>query len=70
MARDDGDSRLADIAARLEVDVNYAGVYRHRLLGAGMIVATGKGRIDFAHHATREWLRDEAAYAAANFPDD
>ncbi|MEQ8717128.1 MAG: ATP-binding protein [Acidimicrobiales bacterium] len=70
MARDDGDSHLADIAARLEVDVGYAGVYRHRLLGAGMIVATGRGRIDFAHHATREWLRDEAAYAAANFPDD
>lgn len=70
MARDAGESRLGDIAARLQVDVNYAGVYRHRLLGAGMIVATGKGRIDFAHHATREWLRDEAAYAASTFPDD
>ena len=31
MARDDGESKLADIAGRLEVTTNYAGVYRHRL---------------------------------------
>ena len=60
MARDDGESRLADVADRLGVDTNYAGVYRHRLIRAGMIVATGRGRIDLAHHAARGWLRHKA----------
>ena len=38
MAQDDGESSLADIAARLHVGTNYAGVYRRRLIRAGMIV--------------------------------
>jgi len=59
MAVDDGESRLADVAARLDVGTKYAGVYRRRLIDAGMIIPTGKGRIDFTHHATREWLRSE-----------
>lgn len=58
MAADDGESHLADIARRLGVDVNYAGVYRQRLIRAGMIVATARGRIDLAHHAARTWIRD------------
>lgn len=58
MARDEGESRLAAIAERLGVDTNYAGVYRHRLIKVGMITASGRGRIDFAHHATRQWLRE------------
>ncbi|MCP4967995.1 MAG: ATP-binding protein [bacterium] len=70
MARDDGPSRITTIAERLEVDNGYAGVYRHRLIKAGMIIAAGKGRIDFAQHSTRQWLRTEAAYLAAKFPDD
>lgn len=70
MARDDGPSRITTIAERLEVDNGYAGVYRHRLIKAGMIIAAGKGRIDFAQHSTRQWLRTEAAYQAAKFPDD
>ena len=43
MAQDDGESRLADVAGRLGVDVNYAGVYRQRLIRAGMIASTGRG---------------------------
>lgn len=70
MARDDDGSRLSTIAERLGVDTNYAGVYRHRLIHAGMIAAAGHGRVDFAHHATRDWIRNEAAYAAISFPDD
>ncbi|WP_423919933.1 ATP-binding protein [Candidatus Poriferisodalis sp.] len=58
MAADAGESRLADIAQRLGVDVNYAGVYRRRLIRAGMIVATTRGRVDLAHHAARAWIRD------------
>ena len=70
MARDDEASELATVAARLGVDINYAGVYRRRLIRAGMIVPAGKGRVDFAHHAARAWLRGEPAYTAAAFPDD
>ena len=59
MAQDDGESRLAEVAGRLGVDTNYAGGYRHRLIRAGMIISTGRGRIDLAHHAAREWLRTQ-----------
>ena len=55
-----GESRLSDVAGRLGVDVNYAGVYRQRLIRAGMIASTGWGHIDLAHHAAREWIRTQA----------
>ncbi len=61
MAHDDGESTVADVARRLGVDTNYAAVYRQRLIRAGMIMPTGKGRIDLAHHAARGWLRQQAA---------
>ena len=61
MAQDDGESRLADIAARLDVGTNYAGVYRRRLISAGMIVSTGRGRIDLSHHVARDWIRSKVA---------
>lgn len=70
MARGDSSTRLSTIAERLGVDTNYAGVYRHRLIQAGMVAPAGHGRVDFAHHATRDWIRNEAAYAAISFPDD
>ena len=57
MSLDESESKLADIAARLERDLKYASVYRNRLIKADMITATGRGRIDFVHHATREWLK-------------
>ena len=57
MAHDEHASRLADIADRLGVNAKFAGVYRHRLINAGMIVAAGRGWVDFAHHTTRAWLR-------------
>ena len=60
MAQDDGKSRLADVAERLGVDTGYAGVYRRRLIRAGMIVAPSRGEIDLAHHAARQWLRHKA----------
>ena len=60
MADDDGESRMVDVAHRLGVDTNYAGVYRQRLIRAGMIVATGRGRVDLAHDAARGWLRQKA----------
>ena len=61
MAIDDSESRLAEIAQRLDVDINYAGVYRQRLIRAAMIVGTGRGRIDLAHNAARRWIREMPA---------
>lgn len=57
MAQDDGQSRLAEVAERLGVGVSYASVYRQRLLRAGMIISTGHGSVDLAHHAARDWIR-------------
>ena len=56
MTADHGESKLADIADRLGVTTSYAGVYRQRLLRAGVIAVTGKGRITFTHPATRDWI--------------
>ncbi len=66
MAQDDGESRIVEIAARLRVDTKYASVYRHRLIKAGMISATGRGRINFTHHAARDWIRSEMAHNYAD----
>lgn len=60
MAQDDGPSRMADLAARLGVDANYASQYRLRLIAAGMIRATSHGYVDFTLPYLREHLRDQA----------
>ena len=57
MALDDGESRTADIAARLGVSREYVGVYRYRLMKSGMVAPAGRGRLDFALDATRQWIR-------------
>ena len=57
MALDDGESRTADIAARLGVRSEYVGVYRHRLMKSGMVAPAGRGRLDFALAPAREWIR-------------
>ena len=62
MAEDDGPTRITDLAARLDVKQNYLSVYRSRLLRSGMIMSPRRGQLDFAHHATRQWLRDGDDY--------
>ena len=57
LAEDDGPSRTSDIAARLGVSSGYASVYGHRLMKAGMVASAGKGRLDFALSAARQWIR-------------
>lgn len=42
MAIDDGPSRIANVARRMSVDLNYANQYRRRLLDAEMITAAGR----------------------------
>ena len=57
MAQDDGESSTADISKRLGRSSSYISTYRSRLIRAGFIRSTGHGRVDFAHQATRAWLR-------------
>lgn len=62
MAQDDGPSKIRDIAARLGESTRYAGVYRRRLIDAGVIEPTGHGKINFAVPRFREFLREQAGY--------
>lgn len=57
MARDRGDSTTSDIAARLEKPPSHIGVYRSRLIRAGVIISSGHGRLRFTHEALHSWLR-------------
>lgn len=58
MSRDDGPSHVGDIARRLDRDRNYVNHYRRRLLDAEAVTAEGRGRLGFAHHVMRSWLRE------------
>lgn len=57
MAHDDGPSKMADVQARLGVDVNFASQYRLRLIAAELIHPTRRGYVDFALPYLREHLR-------------
>lgn len=65
MAEDDGPSQLADIASRMGKSSQYAGVYRDRLMKAGMIQSPRYGQITFDAPYLREYLRDHAAHLMA-----
>lgn len=58
MARDDGPSGTGEIAKRIGVTPNYAGVYRQRLLDSQMIQPAGYGYVDFTLPYMREFIRD------------
>lgn len=62
MAADDGPAKMADIAARLGKDANYASQYRLRLIAAEVIRSAGNGHVDFAVPYLREYLREQAAH--------
>lgn len=62
MAQDDGPSRTNDVARRMNVGMNYASVYRTRLIAAGVIRPEGHGRVNFALPYLREYLRTHAAH--------
>jgi hypothetical protein len=65
MSSDDGPSKMADIASRMNVTKEYAGVYRNRLIEAELIEAAGHGYVDFALPYLREYLRDHSASLAS-----
>lgn len=59
MAEDDGSSTAADIGRRIGSRTNVVANYRARLLAAGLIEATGHGKVDFAIPGLREHLRKQ-----------
>lgn len=61
MTKDDGRSKMADIAKRLEVTKEYAGIYRRRLIDAELIETAGHGYVDFTLPYLRDYLREHAA---------
>lgn len=60
MARDNGSSRMSDIAGRMKQSPDYAQKYRKRLIDAGVISAAGHGYVTFAIPYMREHLRKMA----------
>jgi hypothetical protein len=62
MASDDGPSKMADIAARMNADANYSSQFRLRLIAAGLIEPAGHGRVTFVLPHVRDWLREHAAF--------
>lgn len=63
MAEDDGASKVADVAQRLGVDLNYTSVYRQRLIAAQMIEPAGRGLVRFTLPYLGEYLRGSASTA-------
>ena len=61
MARDDGPSKISDIAKRLEVKPDYTNVYRKRLIENQLIESAGRGKLDFSLPGLRDYLREHAA---------
>ncbi len=61
MAEDDGPAKVSDIAHRMARGVSYTSVYRQRLIDAGMITATGHGKVDFFVPELRDYLREHIA---------
>lgn len=61
MTKDDGPSRMSEIAKRLGVSKEYAGMYRRRLIDAELIESTGHGYVDFALPYLRDYLREHVA---------
>ncbi|MDE0268233.1 MAG: ATP-binding protein [Acidimicrobiaceae bacterium] len=56
MAQDSGDSSISNIAARLRKSSSHVGVYRSRLIRAGVIRCTRRGHVRFTHESMRQWL--------------
>jgi hypothetical protein len=68
MSADDGPSRTGEVARRLNRSPQYAGVYRQRLLEAGLIVEAGRGRVAFVMPAMRDYLRAGAPARGTSRP--
>ena len=61
MAVDDGPSLTSDVARRMNETMDYANQYRAKLIDESVIVATERGKVDFAVPYLREYLRTSMA---------
>lgn len=59
MARDDGPSRMSDIAKRMGATEDYAQKYRRRLIGGGIIEPARRGYVSFAVPLMAEYLKSK-----------
>ncbi|KAA8815421.1 ATP-binding protein [Bifidobacterium callitrichos] len=57
MAQDDVPSSTSVVASRMGESMNYANIYRQRLLDKHIIAAPARGRVDFAIPFLREYLQ-------------
>lgn len=57
----DGPSRTGQVAARLNVEAQYAGVYRDRLIGHGIIEPAGHGLVRFTIPYLGQYLAEHGA---------
>jgi energy-coupling factor transporter ATP-binding protein EcfA2 len=58
MAEDEGESRIADIAQRLGVTGATASYYRKRLVNQGIVVAAGRGKLEWAMPMLKQLLKE------------
>jgi len=58
MLLDKEESRMEDIATRLDVSSGYAGQYRRRLIEQGIIGSRGRGKVGFEMPFFREYLSE------------
>jgi len=56
MAQDVGESAIADVSARMRVDNSYISRYRQRMIDAGIIHSTGRGKLAFSPPYMRDYL--------------
>ena len=59
MAKDNEESRVADICDRLQVGKSHAQTYRRRLLESGLIHSTSRGVLAFSVPYLGQYLRNE-----------
>ncbi|PJM75765.1 ATP-binding protein [Bifidobacterium simiarum] len=62
MSQDDGPSRTADIARRIERNAQFASVYRAQLIEEDIIEPAGYGYVDFKIPYLRDYLKEHAAH--------
>ena len=65
MAKDPGPSKSGDVARRIGRSLQYAGVYRDRLIELGLVRSAGHGLVDFALPGLRALYRSDTARQAS-----
>ena len=64
MAHDPAESKMSDIAERVGINSNNAGVHRAHLITKAVIEATRHGYVTFTNKEMRTFLREHAAFEA------